>query len=75
MYMHVAFLKYMYTSSQVAIIHCRDSEQVGEFGKEINPLLVLNKKQQTAMHLAIEKRKPERVILLLKETEGKQTKC
>ncbi len=54
--------------------YCSKSELVGKYGKKINPLLVQtgNTKKQTAMHLAIENKKPERALLLLKETKGKQ---
>ncbi len=61
------------------IIHksCRNNDRVGEY-KEINPLLVQTKcmgedkmYKKTAMHLAIEMRRAERALVLLRETGGR----
>ena len=50
----------------------RTNERIGKY-RERNPLLVQSTctKKTTAMHLAIEMRKPERALILLKETGGK----
>ena len=49
---------------------CRRNKRIGNYSK-INPLLVQTETtQKTAMHLAIERRKPERALILLAETKG-----
>lgn len=48
----------------------RKNERIGQY-KEISPLLVPTKhEKKTAMHLAIEIKKAERALILLKETGG-----
>jgi hypothetical protein len=49
---------------------CRKNERLGQF-KHKHPLLLLTKEKcRTAMHLAMTMEKPERALILLRETKG-----